>query len=76
MIILIIIKLSKKLSWLDRWIKQFIELYNICSPPISIEEIQMRAIDESRLDLERVMTYEKLGKLSGLPAPRIIKQPR
>ncbi len=77
MIISLIIKLSKKINWLDQWIKQFIQVYSIQLPALPLPgNLKKHAEEICKQDIARVMTYEKLGKFSGLPAPRIIKQPK
>lgn len=73
----IIILLAKKSEWLNNKIKNFIQIYNLHFPviaaPIKSKEFE---IESCKKDLERVMTYEKLGSKSGLPKPRIIHQPK
>lgn len=73
MIIKILIILAKRIKRFDEWIKKFIEIYTINTRPISTTTLTPKELAEQSMTL--INKYEKLGKASGLPAPRVCKQP-
>lgn len=73
----LLIFFARRSNKFNEWIKNFISIYRINFPVIEAPINSQAFIAEScKKDLERVMTYEKLGSKSGLPKPRIIAQPK
>jgi hypothetical protein len=73
----LILKLSTKFNFIDKWIISFIDLYCSTKRKKEIEYAHTEVLSEAcQRDLEKIMTFERLGKMSGLNEPRMIKQPR
>lgn len=73
----ILIALSHKFKFIDNWIARLVEEYGFQEKKEKLAILSKEQVEElCRGDLQRVVAYEKQGSKSGLPKPRIIKQPK
>lgn len=69
----LIVFLSKKFKFIDVFIKQLFLKYEAQG----ILKMNKNEIEEvSKKHLQLINEYENLGKASGIPAPKIYKQPK
>lgn len=71
-----ILFLCKHFKWLDKIVNDLAHNYIGSTPKGAALIMKTKAVNHAKSDLNRVLTYDKLGELSGIEAPIIATQPQ